>query len=107
MESIRSVRPAENWFVVSINYDENRVFIERVVLWAQVEIEGEIDQVRAIGSTGTTVSHDSQNESWDDYFVFAKDKSPTGQTWEDVYERITPHRTCREIEGDLAQKFFH
>jgi hypothetical protein len=39
-----------DWFVV--DNTEDRWFIERVVLWSVVEVEGAISQVRAIESSG-------------------------------------------------------
>ena len=90
---IKQLVPAgDDWYCVT-NPEEDRWFIERVVLWALVEGDEVVDHVRAIGDQGMPV------EDEEAYFVRGSDPSPkTGHTWHEMYLKTIPERIfVREI----------
>ena len=92
-----------DWFLVNRNADnpngEDRWFIERVVLWAVVEVKEHISHVRAINSIG----HPHLDEG-DTFFVHGADMSPAGVTWKELYDQTQPTlMQIREITGHMEK----
>jgi hypothetical protein len=95
---IKEIRPViGDWFCVS-NPEDDRWFIERVIAWALVEAEGQIDHVQAILTDGTP-----QIDEGDAYFVASSDVGFLGISWGEIYRQVVPGPSfVREIT-DLVQ----
>jgi hypothetical protein len=82
---IREIHPViGDWFCVST--DRDRWFIDRVIAWALVESEGEVDHVKGIVTNG--LPHLDEGDA---YYVASSDVGFLGVTWGEVYNRTAPN----------------
>jgi hypothetical protein len=82
---IREIRPViGDWFCVST--DRDRWFIDRVIAWALVEAEGEVDHDKGIVTNG--LPHLDEGDAC---YVASSDVGFLGVTWGEVYRRTMPN----------------
>jgi hypothetical protein len=75
---------SSDWFFLW-NPEGPRWFIERIVLWATVEADGQYDHVRAIGAQGMVLPPEGLFGGY--WFVLGGDNSPMGPTWAEIYKK--------------------
>ncbi|HRZ58901.1 MAG TPA: hypothetical protein P5525_26000, partial [Candidatus Paceibacterota bacterium] len=99
---VKTLLPVEgDWFCVKYFYESprSRCFIERVVLWAQIDTDEEVDHVEGIDCSGLPFQwQPSLHEFFDMYYVLGADLSPDGRTWSEAYRAAKPdHSLTREL----------
>jgi len=95
---IRTCYPVTgNWYSLTHDVNDDRRWIDRVILWALVKVEEEVDHVKAITSNGLPHEHYYPGAA-DCDFVFGPDVSPIGKTWDEVYQEAIQNRMMlREV----------
>lgn len=99
-------KPDDDWFQIHLIYEEGvtKVFLDRVIMWAIVDMPGREQRLDAITDDGTPNAVFKVAEG-DYYFVKASDRSPNGKTWAQIYESLTPSLLgVREV---LAEEEFN
>jgi hypothetical protein len=97
---IKQIQPViGDWFCIS-NIDRDRWFIERIVAWALVEAEGEIDQVKPILPNGYAPASEDR-----DFYCFPSDEIGfLGISWGDVYRQANADHVISRDITELVRK---
>ncbi len=93
---IHSTRLCEgDWFQIEIFHDsgEEWVSIARVIYWVFIEADGLVEHLDAIcNDTPRIALGNNHLSSSDCFFVNGKDKCPTGETWQELFDKTLPSR---------------
>jgi hypothetical protein len=90
--------PPGDWFEVTRM--EGGWYIERVLMLALVDAEGQDSQILPVLGTGLLEEDDAYTE-W--YIVFGAETSPAGPTWKEIYDSGAPTGlTVREIIAEMG-----
>jgi hypothetical protein len=86
---IRELLPVHGeWFYVVRRFREPQTWrLSRVISWAVIDQGGKVDLFTALTGPGLPYQQDLPTMS---AFVFGGDKSPTGQTWKELYDCTLP-----------------
>lgn len=100
-------QPDDEWIQVEIfyEYEPPRVVLHRVIMWALIDIPICHERIAALTRQGLPAFAFGQ-DSGSYYYVKAYDKSPSGQTWKQLFDAIVPSPLgVHELSAEQARAF--